>query len=114
MTQTSTYVASPLYVPSSPQTQEVTANQPQYTITPDDKKRIDQISDAWKAYEGCLAPPLQNMPDGTNPNVMTNRMQAVVDRGLDFLFGKELEISVDEDAPEEAQTFLDTSWGRKE
>lgn len=111
---TPTYTAPPLYVPSSPQTQEIAANQPQYTITPADKKRIQTIADAWKAYEGCLAPPLQKMPDGTDPNVLTNRMQAVVDRGLDFLFGKELEISVDEDAPEEAQNFLDTSWGRKE
>src|SRR5712691_11341659 len=88
--------------------------QPVYEITEADKKRQQKIADAWKAYNGELDPPLRKMPDGTDPNVMSNRCQPIVDGGVHFLFGKELEISVEEGAPEEAQTLLDKTWGRKE
>jgi hypothetical protein len=88
--------------------------QPQYEITEEDKKRVKKINMAWRAYNGDLDEPLQKMPGAPNDNVMTNRLQAVVDRGIDFLFGKELEISIDDNAPEEAQAFLDKTWGRKE
>jgi hypothetical protein len=88
--------------------------QPVYEITEEDKKRIQRIADAWKAYNGELAPPLQKMPDGTDPNVMSNRCGPIVKAGVGLLFGKELEISVEKGAPQEAQDFLNTTWGRKE
>ena len=88
--------------------------QPVYEITETDKKRQKAIADAWKAYNGELDPPLRKMPDGTDPNVMSNRCQPIVDRGIDFLFGLELEISVEENAPQKVQKFLDQTWGRKE
>ncbi len=88
--------------------------QPSYVVSETDKARIAAIAAAWEAYNGLLPPPLKKMPDGTDPNVMSNRCQPIVDRGVDFLFGKEVEISVEEGAPDEAQTLLDTTWGRKE
>jgi Phage portal protein, SPP1 Gp6-like len=88
--------------------------QPVYEITEQDKKRQKAIADAWKAYNGELDPPLRKMPDGTDPNVMSNRCQPIVDRGIDFLFGLELEISVEDAAPQKVQKFLDQTWGRKE
>ena len=88
--------------------------QPVYEITDEDKKRIQRIADAWKAYNGELDPPLQKMPDGTDPNVLTNLCQPIVDAGIEFLFGKEMEISCEENAPQEAQDFINTTWGRKE
>ena len=66
--------------------------QPVYEISDADKKRVKTISDAWKAYNGELDKPLEKMPGQPDDNVMTNRMMAIVDRGVDFLFGKELEI----------------------
>ena len=87
---------------------------PQYEITDKDKKRQQAIEDAWNAYNGLLPPPLNKMPDGTDPNVMSNRCMAVVDRGVDFLFGKEIEITCEEGSPQEAQDFLNEVWGRKE
>lgn len=90
------------------------SDQPQYEITEDDKKRQKLIAAAWKAYDGELDPPLQKTPEGLDPNVMTNQCVGVVDRGVDFLFGLELEISVEEGAPAEAQKILDKIWGRKE
>lgn len=90
------------------------AAQPQYTITQDDKKRQKLIADAWKAYNGDLDPPLTKMPGQPDDNVLSNRMQQIVDRGVDFLFGKELEISLEDSAPAAAQPFIDATWGRKE
>jgi hypothetical protein len=88
--------------------------QPRYIITNADKQRVKRIQDAWKAYEGELEKPLKKMPDEPDDNVLSNRMQAVVDRGEEFLFGKELEISVEEGAPDEAQECIDSTWGEKE
>jgi hypothetical protein len=88
--------------------------QPQYEITDADKARQQRIVAAWQAYDGMLDKPLQKMDGQPDDNVLSNRMQAVVDRGIDFLFGKELEISVEESAPQEAQELLDDVWGRKE
>jgi len=91
-----------------------TMTQPRYVITDADRQRQKQIEQAWKAYHGEFEKPLQPMPGAPDDNVMTNRCQAIVDRGVDFLFGKELEISVEEGAPDEAQALLDATWGRKE
>ncbi len=88
--------------------------QPRYQMTDADRKRVKRIADAWQAYCGDLDKPLQTLPGQPDDNVLTNRMQAVVDRGVDFLFGKEIEISVEEGAPQEAQNFLNQTWGRKE
>src|SRR6266702_3236396 len=94
-----------------PQTQQA---MPVYEITEEDRKRQKRIQAAWQAYNGELDPPLKPMEDGTDDNVLTNRCQAIVDRGVDFLFGKELDIAVEKGAPTEAQDFLDTVWGRTE
>src|SRR5690242_20047053 len=87
---------------------------PQYEITDADKKRQERIAAAWRAYNGELEPPLQKMQGQPDDNVLSNRCQPIVDRGVDFLFGKEIEISVEEGAPQEAQDFLNEVWGRKE
>jgi hypothetical protein len=91
-----------------------TAVLPEYVITQADKDRVKRIQEAWKAYHGELDKPLQRMPGQPDDNVMSNRMQPIVDGGVDFLFGKEIEISVEEGAPQEAQDFLNEVWGRKE
>lgn len=102
--------ATPLQGFASPQGYE----QPTYEITEQDKARQKKIACAWKAYDGELDPPLQKTPEGLDPNVMTNQCGPVVDRGVEFLFGLELEIAVEEGAPAEAQQIVDKIWGRKE
>ncbi len=88
--------------------------QPQYEITQDDKQRQADIIASWRAYNGQLDPPLTKMPGQPDDNVMSNRCQPIVDRGVDFLFGKEIEITAAESAPAKAQEILDMIWGRKE
>src|SRR5260221_4165458 len=88
--------------------------QPVYEISDADKARQEKIRLAWKAYNGELDAPLKKMSGETDDNVLSNRCQPIIDRGVDFLFGKEIEISVEESAPQEAQDVLDKIWGRKE
>lgn len=131
MTQTPTAPTITTKTPVQRLDPSMVPNQPQYTITDKDKARVKRIQDAWKAYEGELDKPLEKMPGQPDDNVLSNRMQAVVDRGVDFLFGKELELSCNENTsngdtqsddgtPQEetvqqrAQNFLNDTWGRKE
>lgn len=105
MTQTIT----PLSMPAN-----LLPDQPQYTVSDSDRARQQAISSAWDAYFGNLDAPLTRLPGQPDDNVLSNRCQPIVDRGIDFLFGKEIEISVEEGSPAEAQTLLDSIWGRKE
>src|SRR6267154_131118 len=91
-----------------------TTGQPVYKITDDDKKRQKAIADAWRAYDGDFEPQLEKTPEGIDPNVVINQCAPIVDTGVDFLFGQEVEIRAEETAPKEAQDLLDTAWGRKE
>lgn len=88
--------------------------QPFYEVTEVDKKRQKKICDNWTAYNGELDPPLEKMPGQPDDNVITNRCAQVVNAGVDFLFGKEIEISPEDAAPQAAQDVLNTVWGRKE
>lgn len=98
----------------SPVIKIIPDEQPAYQITDVDRKRQKRICEAWDAYHGDLQDPLERMPGQPNDNVKSNRCMPVVDQGVNFLFGKELEITVGQDDPGEAQDYLNTSWGRKE
>jgi len=87
---------------------------PQYEITDADKKRQADIAYAWKAYEGMLNPPLVPMDDQPDDNVLANYIEDKVEAGKDFLFGKEVEISVEDGVSQDVQDFLDATWGEKE
>lgn len=93
---------------------QTNAVQPAYELTEADKARQKQIADNWQAIEGDLTPPLQKMPNGTDPNVCPNRCGPIVDRGVDALFGKPLGIMIGETDPKAAQTFLEECWGENE
>ncbi len=88
--------------------------QPVYEISDQDKKRVQQIADTWKAVDGLLDPPLKKMPEGTDPNVMSNRCEPIVERGIDFLFGQPVGISCEQGAPSASQDFLAMVWGKNE
>ena len=88
--------------------------QPVYQITDDDKARQKAIQEAWKAYDGDFEPHLEKTPEGIDPNVIINQISPIVDTGVDFLFGQEIEISVEKGAPQAAQDFLNDAWGEKE
>lgn len=92
--------------------------QPEYQITQDDKERQQKIQAAWKAYRGEFDPPLRKMPGETDDNVLTNRCQPIVDRGVDFLFGKPLGIHLEQSALDSAPggplQLVEKIWGKYE
>lgn len=89
----------------------VATSQPAYEVTEADKRRQKQIAEAWKAYDGYFEEQLQTMPNGINPNANSNRMEPIVFSGVNFLFGKPLQITIDQGSPPDAQQFLDDTWG---
>lgn len=95
-------------------TQAPPQTQPVYEISQADKERIERIHRAWQAYDGTVKPPLEKMPDGTDPNVTSNQIEAKIERIADFVFGKYVGIKVEEGGPEIAQQLLDDIWGRNE
>lgn len=62
----------------------------------DDKDRLDTIKRAWDYYEGRHPEMLKTLPGMPNDNVVVNLARGIVDRGISFLFGKELEWQFDE------------------
>lgn len=110
MVQTLTFSPGAQQPPAPPHSPD----QPRYTLTDEDKARQKRIAEAWKAYNGEFDKPLTPMEDQPDDNVLENQCAGIVDGGVAFLFGKEIEISIEEDAPDEAQAFLEGVWGRKE
>src|SRR4051812_10288096 len=62
----------------------------------DDADRLDSIKRAWDYYEGRHPEMLKTIPGGPNDNVTVNLARGIVDRGISFLFGKELTWQFDE------------------
>jgi hypothetical protein len=81
-------------------------------IFQDDQDRLDHIRRAWDYYEGKHPAMLKVIPGAPDDNVTMNLARGIVDRGISFLFGKELEWQFDEtDAtttPAEQQ--IDAIW----
>lgn len=88
--------------------------QPAYELTDDDRARAKRIEAAWNAYEGRFPKPFTPMQGKPDLNVLSNRVVEFVNASNEFLFGKELQVSVGENDPQEAQDFLDDTFGRKE
>lgn len=102
------------YAPTQTPPPSDTPVQPLYTVTDEDKTRQKRIAEAWKAYNGEFDKQLEKMEDQPDDNVIENQCAGIVDGGVNFLFGQELGIHTEENAPQEAQDFLDSVWGRKE
>jgi hypothetical protein len=89
---------------------------PQYIITRADRKRQQETEYARQAFECELEDMLEPMPDAPDDNV-TDSIDEKVEAAVAFLFGKELEITVEDtngDATAAAQELIDTVWGVKE
>jgi len=95
-----------------------------------DLERRRHIHHAWEAYRGKLPQPLKVSADQPNDNVLANRCAPIVDKGVSFLFGKQLKIEAATEAQKQAkdaadeaglpeapkketptQDFLDGIWG---
>ena len=83
-----------------------------------DLERKQRMLDAWKSYRGEFQPPLKVVADQPNDNVVSNRCEPIVNKGVSFLFGQELKIEATEEATDTTgqgetplQDFIDALWG---
>ena len=65
------------------------------TLAANDNSREHAILRAWNAYNGKWQPALVTKPGRVDDNVYVNFCRLIVDKGVAFLFGKEIEFSVD-------------------
>lgn len=97
-------------------------------MMPEDKKRQLQIKEAWRGYRGDFDP-LLDKEDGTPDfNIYDNRMAPIVDKGVSWLFGEAMTITVklsegdestgaaagDTTGTNAAQDYLDAALGDKD
>lgn len=75
-----------------------------------ESQRINEQRAAWDAYNGRFPQPLHNRPRRNSDAVILNRCGPIVDKGVSFLFGKNVEFQAGEDADPKAQAYLDGFW----
>lgn len=78
----------------------------------DDSARVNEMRAAWDAYNGKFTQPIRNRPRRSSDKVILNRCAPIVDKGVSFLFGKDVGFQVGEEADRatDAQAFLDACW----
>src|SRR5258706_4049263 len=70
-----------------------------------DLDRKEQMAKAWKAYRGEFLPPLKVAANQPDDNVISNRCAPIVNKGVSFLFGQNVELECAD------QDFADELWG---
>lgn len=76
-----------------------------------DRKRAEAIRRAWGYYEGDGIPAMLRVRhDQPNDNVRLNPVAMIVDGYSAFLFGEDLDLSLDVDAEDERARYLDEVW----
>lgn len=77
-----------------------------------ERERQERIDWAWRAYHGDLPKPLKSRT--FDDNVQPNFVQAIVDLGVSFLFGKDIPFDTDPSTEQLAETpeevYLDAVW----
>lgn len=70
-------------------------------VAAEERIRQENIARAWRYYYGQMPQPLKVRKGQPDDNIRLNMCRPIVDKGVSFLFGQEIEIQVD---PNEADT----------
>jgi hypothetical protein len=79
-----------------------------------DHERKDAMREAWKSYRGQFPKPLKVNRNQPDDNVISNRCEPIVNKGVSFLFGQPLKIEATDEAATDSsdvQDFIDGLWG---
>lgn len=76
----------------------------------DEQTRIEVMRRRWEAYYGKTKPALKVLEGQQDDNVRINYARMIVDKGVSFLFGKNIEFELDETEVTDAEVYLDTVW----
>jgi len=76
----------------------------------DEQSRIGAFRRRWEAYYGALPKPLKVKFGQVDDNIRLNYARMIVDKGVSFLFGKQIGFELDETEETESEEWLDTCW----
>ncbi len=76
----------------------------------DEQSRIEVVRKRWEAYYGKMKPALKVREGQVDDNVRINYARMIVDKGISFLFGKDVRFEIDEVEETEAEQWLDAVW----
>lgn len=77
----------------------------------EEKERLDRFRDQWKFYYGHVPNTLTVKLEQPDDNVKLNLMRLIVDKGVSFLVGKEVQFNTDEEKTRNPQEqYLDQVW----
>lgn len=75
-----------------------------------DRRRVELYQKKWAYYSGHHKAALKTVAGQPNDNVIINDSRRIVDKGVSFLFGKDLEWQLEEGAETEAEAALKNVW----
>lgn len=83
-------------------------------IVAEERQRLERYSQAWDAYFGTFPKSLKTKPGQADDNVAVNYVRLIVDKGISFLFGQEVQWELDSETRERtpAETWLDECMRR--
>lgn len=76
----------------------------------DDLQRQQRFARAWQVYFGESPKALKVHPGEMDDNVRVNYARLIVEKGISFLFGRELDFDLDETQRTPSETWLEDCW----
>lgn len=89
---------------------DVVGRQVRGAVIDDETGRLLRFRRAWEAYYGRFKRPLVVRVGQGDDNVIVNFARVIVDKGVSFLFGKDIGFEIDEVREVEAEGWLDACW----
>jgi len=78
----------------------------------EERQRLDRYAKFWDYYNGKHKKPLKVKPGEADDNVIVNLSKLIVDKGVSFLFGKDVQFELEEGATTPAEQWLADCWRR--
>lgn len=76
----------------------------------DEMIRLRRYRTAWEAYNGQMPKPLKVVRGAIDDNVLVNYARSVVDKGVAFLFGQDIQFELDETQQTPPEQWLAACW----
>lgn len=75
-----------------------------------EQSRLTMMRENWEAYYGRGKRPLKVEEGGVDDNACNNYAKVIVDKGVAFLFGKEIQFDIEEGNKTPEEEWLDACW----
>lgn len=79
-------------------------------LTADERARLSRFKEAWEAYFGRYPAPLKIKAGQPDDTVLVNKVRVIVDKGVSFLFGQDVEFQLDETTTTPEEEHLEQVW----